>query len=437
MNNNQEELPHTAITTWSGFVYQGKVALLHCLNLIHDFNKQVTKYQLKLENVDDFAIHYNNACLSMHQVKAYKSTKFNSYQVAIEKQAKESLKYPNVRAFFHVSREIENTPGNFPQLYPSVKLYEYCIDNKRQRYCGLNEIDNLLNDTIKDIYIKHYSEQTHKITDTYIDHSRNILENIVLNKVILVHHKIQTTPGNVVRKIAAEEYIGFIELFEILEKNITEVLLNDEYFLYALKKDIGRYYQEFYDELDQENGDIGDLKKLGNYLDRVNGLNIAEMSKFIRSILPHKKGTFKTLQDYKDETFTQDELKQGLFYILDQLVEANFNYFDDKPNLFSWVSNDKEYYPTAVSNARRSRRNICRKIVESAINNDVEFLYESGNLVTAEITSNNIFSDISNGPNANHENNQQLHNKFNHFKKISLISVYDVPQELLHESSNS
>ena len=28
--------PHSAISTWSGFVYQGKVALYHCLKLINE-----------------------------------------------------------------------------------------------------------------------------------------------------------------------------------------------------------------------------------------------------------------------------------------------------------------------------------------------------------------------------------------------------------------
>ncbi|MEZ8095796.1 ABC-three component system protein [Photobacterium swingsii] len=436
MNNNQEALPHTAISTWSGFVYQGKVALLHCLNLIRDFNTKVIDYQLKLENVDDFAIHHNNSCLSMHQVKAYKSTKFTAYKSAIQTQENDSANYPNVKAYFHVSREIENTPTNFAQNYPSIKIYKYKVDNTNQSYCALDEIDDLLEFTINEIYNKNYSHEPHKTTSTYIERTRNVLENIILNKVILIHHKIQTTQGTVDRRIASEEYIAFNELFKILQRNLTDELLNDQYFLNVLRKDIGTFYKDFYDELDREDGDIGDFVKLDEYLDKVNRLDICGMSKFIRSILPHKKGVFKTLKDYNSETFTQEELKQGLFFVLDRLIKANHNCFDDEPNLFSWSYRKEDYYPTALSYHSRFQRKICKKIVDNSIDNDVEFLYESGALVTTNMTTNNIFNAISNGPNADHEDNNQSHKKFNQFKKISLISVDDIPLELLHENSN-
>ena len=39
------QYPHSAISTWSGFVYQGKVALYHCLKLI---NEGDTEFQLQL-----------------------------------------------------------------------------------------------------------------------------------------------------------------------------------------------------------------------------------------------------------------------------------------------------------------------------------------------------------------------------------------------------
>ena len=34
MSNIEETLPGSAISSWGGFVYQGKVALYHCLKLL-------------------------------------------------------------------------------------------------------------------------------------------------------------------------------------------------------------------------------------------------------------------------------------------------------------------------------------------------------------------------------------------------------------------
>jgi len=42
------QYPHSAISTWSGFVYQGKVALYHCLKLI---NEGDSKFQLQLARI--------------------------------------------------------------------------------------------------------------------------------------------------------------------------------------------------------------------------------------------------------------------------------------------------------------------------------------------------------------------------------------------------
>lgn len=59
--------PHSAISTWSGFVYQGKVALYHCLKLI---NADDSGFELQLDSTDDFAIYKGDKLISAYQVKA-------------------------------------------------------------------------------------------------------------------------------------------------------------------------------------------------------------------------------------------------------------------------------------------------------------------------------------------------------------------------------
>lgn len=76
--------PHSAISTWSGFVYQGKVALYHCLKLI---NEGYSGFELQLDSTDDFAIYKDGKLISAHQVKAKIGDYRSNYKEALEKSA--------------------------------------------------------------------------------------------------------------------------------------------------------------------------------------------------------------------------------------------------------------------------------------------------------------------------------------------------------------
>ncbi len=67
----EEKSPHTAITSWSGFVYQGKVALYHSLKLILEDIQGCSNYKLQLDSLEDFAIlDEDDNPISLHQVNA-------------------------------------------------------------------------------------------------------------------------------------------------------------------------------------------------------------------------------------------------------------------------------------------------------------------------------------------------------------------------------
>ncbi len=75
--NDEEDnknLPHTAITSCSGYIYQGKIAVMHCLKLFAIIGEDAKNLSLEIESLDDFAIK-NADCSykSMHQVKAKKA----------------------------------------------------------------------------------------------------------------------------------------------------------------------------------------------------------------------------------------------------------------------------------------------------------------------------------------------------------------------------
>lgn len=64
-----------ASPSWSGFNYQGKVALYYALKCINSesVEKDFSNYNLMLEDNEDFEIVIDKAPISFHQVKAWQS----------------------------------------------------------------------------------------------------------------------------------------------------------------------------------------------------------------------------------------------------------------------------------------------------------------------------------------------------------------------------
>ena len=79
-------MSHDASATWSGFNYQGKIALYHSLKLIVEKlsnNQSLNNYEVVLENHEDFDIKGPNGFESFHQVKAINKTAFSIYENAL------------------------------------------------------------------------------------------------------------------------------------------------------------------------------------------------------------------------------------------------------------------------------------------------------------------------------------------------------------------
>lgn len=81
-------MAYDASPSWSGFNYQGKVALFHALFLINEELLVNPKFDfaghlLILENTEDFEIQINGKNTTIHQVKAYQNSDFSSYKNAL------------------------------------------------------------------------------------------------------------------------------------------------------------------------------------------------------------------------------------------------------------------------------------------------------------------------------------------------------------------
>ncbi|MBL4763576.1 MAG: hypothetical protein JKY93_12875 [Gammaproteobacteria bacterium] len=111
-----------ASPSWSGFNYQGKVALYCALKLINTkpVGSDLSNYSLMLEDTEDFDILCDGAPISFHQVKAYNSSSYSEYSDALLGITLELYKQPGVTGKIHTWKPINSKPS-FQGLIESIK----------------------------------------------------------------------------------------------------------------------------------------------------------------------------------------------------------------------------------------------------------------------------------------------------------------------------
>jgi hypothetical protein len=436
MPDNDEEdnknLPHTAITSCSGYIYQGKIAVMHCLKLFAIIGEDAKNLSLEIESLDDFAIkNADGSYKSMHQVKAKKSDLFSNYKQAIKDQKKASTQHSGIEVYFHTAQVIKDLPDSFGDDYHPVELYKYQdhIDNEVTA-CGLDCVDQLNEHQAKKAYQK-LGQSPYKYNDSsYLEKTRHRLEDIVIKHIIDVHHQVITnTKKGITDRNLAKKTIPLTCFYQFMTQDLNALVESEDYFHYLLLKDAGRYFHEHCLDNDLEDEKI--LLKLNSYLSTINSLNVEQLTFFIRAVLPHKKAGMKIIKEYKDNAFTDQDFKYGLLCVFEELTELSIYKEKDNSQLFRWFRNHKFYYPTAISIPATQVKKLCRDIIKSAIADDTNFLFESGSLVNQAIDKSSIY-DVYVGPNSEDDTDQLSAYKINRFKQISLISL-DKAKELLND----
>ncbi|MGJ0193475.1 ABC-three component system protein [Pantoea sp. RRHST58] len=424
--------PHTAISTWSGFVYQGKVALYHCLKIMSSDYEASRGLKLQLESQDDFAIFHHQQCLSMHQVKAYKDTRFSTYSDGITTQRDNARQRGVPLAYFHVARAVTNIPATFEADYGPVRFYTYPIppdikEDVTQSFCPLIEVDRLIRNKLASLLSDVAVLPAWKIN--LVSNIQNSLEAIVNSKVIMTHSRIHESVRHQAT-IAASEFIEFSELYGVIEADDYAPFENEAFFLSRLQIDIGTYYHEFCECL----GDLSQAacQKLDDYLADIAALDVEGMKAFLRATMPHKKGRFKTLSEFKDQSLDRDAMRLGMFTIFSTLIQAARNEGSDVA--FSWLDDGIFYYPTGIHHAAEHQESICHDIMQQAISEDVECLFECGVLITSAIDRPSISNvlvgiDATEGVDtAEHELLRE--NRIGNYKKVAMVSLSNVPESL-------
>ena len=99
-----------AIPSWSGYQYQGQIAIITMLiELVNIPKNEIDKYALVVEDIEDFSIYYDGKLKSIHQVKAQKKKVISSYAEALYYMALglENIENKEVIAYLHTSEELQ------------------------------------------------------------------------------------------------------------------------------------------------------------------------------------------------------------------------------------------------------------------------------------------------------------------------------------------
>ncbi|EMQ3505295.1 hypothetical protein WE671_000495 [Escherichia coli O9a/9:H30] len=232
---DDDKYPASAVSSWSGFVYQGKIALYHSLKIIHDGDLD---FELQLDSSDDFAIYKNGKLHTAHQVKAKIGKYRNGYTKALEQSTLiEHDKIKGTTRYFHVSVPLNNTDDHRGASGEIVKFYRYG-DNY---YCGLGEIEGLTKELIKEICKKQHII----VSDNLINFNYCLLSEKISTKAIH-NHKLNQVDGVSENRAA---YEGRIKASNILEDLLTEnPYQNRDYYTVALKARLQTHLEERLDQ---------------------------------------------------------------------------------------------------------------------------------------------------------------------------------------------
>lgn len=262
-----------ASSKWSGYNYQGKVALYVALYLINnprEINKNDDenwdRFAVEIEGLEDFSILKNNQYISIHQVKAYESSNtISNFKGALWGLLGKSIDFQNIqKSCLHTLKRVKELEDrNFDNknkiklLDPKEKSLESrykesyisetekleCAFDKLSFYnqhssyrldVELEEINLLVKEEIKTYYAKN-NFSTDKMHSDYVNGIFNKLL-YELDVYIYKRHK---------KELTQNDYIYFNKIIEYLNNGVD--LATHEYFLLELRRCIGEWNLEHCD----------------------------------------------------------------------------------------------------------------------------------------------------------------------------------------------
>jgi hypothetical protein len=353
---SKEIHPESAISSWSGFVYQGKVALYHSLKLIAN---DVVDFELQLDSTDDFAIYQDNKLLSAHQVKAKIGSYRSSYEGALKKSALiAGDRQKGTDRYFHVSVQISDTSDYKDANNEVVKFYDY----DGNKFCGLGDIEDLTKALLKKIF---ENRKGLPASEKLAAQNYCLISEKISSKAVEIHKQNQV--DGLTENEAA--YTNRISSSELLDDLLNEGLQNDvEYFSIELRKNIFDYLELLLDGAILTINDAQYLRMRG-LNDHLRNLRPESIQHLCQLINPSER--FSKVQRGDIERYSELILE----FCIEPILERLPHYIDSDSNF---------YLPTALTllSERESRSCVDNIRLEIKQNQQLlPLLFEYNNLI--------------------------------------------------------
>ena len=421
---------HSAADTWSGFIYQGKVALYHVLKLINE-KDSVDGLHLQLDSLEDFAIiRYENSQpkpITLHQVKAVKSHYYSKYKEAFEKLEKRRDDFPcDEEAYFHLATNNQKSKADIEALHPKLKVYEY----DGNPYCKIEDLQTLINENIK-LCLAKFNKEEFVTNDNYIINLCAELDDIITSQILAIHACNNSRNGLSISEGAYYFTIPFNNFIEKIQADQNDLLFDKPFYNKRVRIDLNNYYQEFC-ILFEEDISTEAREKLSNYLIYLNGLNENDFESFLQNITPHKHIKYSSLDEYKRNTLHDNDFKLSFLYTLFEIRSSD----SIGSTKIGWKDSDnKIYFPSTINtpNEQLNKRILSQEIIKVSQDALVEVPFNSDFIITSSCQIDSIEKEAGKIFDIKEEENS--YHKITSWKKVTLINR-EQAQRKLNDNNN-
>ncbi|MCA3987367.1 ABC-three component system protein [Vibrio vulnificus] len=369
MNVSKNIKKSSAIASWSGFIYQGKIALYHCIHLLISGNSNAD--HLKVETLDDFVIYdFGGKALSLHQVKARGNRKRSAYDEALKQAAEISTSSidKTTKRWFHVSCELDDFSPYIPTnaTQNQVDFYHYPDDN---HYLRLDHVNEQLEQAVYD-----YLEKVKlSCSPRLIQYKLGLLCTLLDKKVISAHAKIHKN-GELKFDAANKTPISLTEIEQCLKSEVLDET-DENVVLNRFRRNI----LDRTDELIESHKEADDISRVDVLACRnaIALMNLETLKRLYYSKKPNLDSV--SIKGFSDDSV---ESYMSIIAILEQLVVLK-----DLPHYYQ--PQYGTYLPTAIQ-----LKKINEKLSLSDIQNNVEALRENSIVQDVLYEYNNLVVDM-------------------------------------------
>lgn len=408
---------HNAAPTWSGYIYQGKVAIYSALNVINNLiyacSDKIEEYSLVIEDLEDFAINKNGNDKSIHQVKAKpNSHNIGNYSEAILLLLAKLEKYPHINeAVLHTATDLHefteeqlkkniknydtkdkkrltdyknilfddsaDRVDKFDTVLPKLKIANETSSYGIKNVLRIDQIDNIIKQEIKRFYEVTQSEHLYQVEEN--------ISSVYAKFVYLIENQVHTSHLKKQKII-----IKFTELINILN-NESIFDYTEETASLVLLQSMCSQFNHYIDE--NEIGELDEITYTKKWNEHQHALNILEKKDFYslcarltphKCFSPYKSVNIQELLEVIEPTGIKDVFMRALLE-----TNGRIEVPSDLKDAYVLFEDGKFHSLTTLTDHKNKYRYVGRMIINNINkNNDLsELLFDIDVFVTGYLNN--------------------------------------------------